>query len=155
VLFPPASAPTAHQIEGIAGGGQYADWYPFEHTPGNIYDKANADVATDQWDRYQQNFQLAASIAVKTVRTSVAWEKVEPAEGAIQRECDSALSGRVHLHAELRDPTHDHAPAWNRTAMVPEPADGRHQIRHVVCSSIESCSRPRQRPSPTFPAPRK
>lgn len=75
------TAISAHQVEGLSGGGQYSDWYPFEHTPGNIYDNANADVATDQWDRYQQDFQLADSIAVKTIRTSVAWEKVEPAEG--------------------------------------------------------------------------
>ena len=41
------AAMSAHQIEGLTRGGQNADWYPFEHTPGNIYGNQNADIATD------------------------------------------------------------------------------------------------------------
>jgi Glycosyl hydrolase family 1 len=58
--YPPTflwgAAMSAHQVEGLTGGGQNADWYPFEHTPGNIYGDANADVATDHWNRYQSDF---------------------------------------------------------------------------------------------------
>jgi beta-glucosidase/6-phospho-beta-glucosidase/beta-galactosidase len=80
------AAMSAHQIEGLTGGGQNADWYPFEHTPGNIYDNQNADIATDHWHRYPGDFQLASGIGLNTMRTSLAWEKVEPAEGQFNQE---------------------------------------------------------------------
>lgn len=88
--YPPGflwgAAMSAHQVEGLSGGGQNVDWYPFEHTPGNIYDSQNADVATDHWDRYQGDFQLASKIGLNTIRTSLAWEKVEPAEGQFNQD---------------------------------------------------------------------
>jgi beta-glucosidase len=77
---------SAHQVEGLTDGGQNADWYPFEHTPGNIYDNQNADIATDHWHRYPGDFQLASGIGLNTIRTSLAWEKVEPAEGQFNQE---------------------------------------------------------------------
>jgi beta-glucosidase len=80
------AAMSAHQVEGLTGGGQNADWYPFEHTPGNIYGNQNADVATDLWDRYPGDFQLASGIGLNTIRTSLAWEKIEPAEGQFNHE---------------------------------------------------------------------
>src|SRR4051812_20025436 len=65
------TAMSAHQVEGLAGGGENADWYPFEHTPGHTYNNDTADIATDHWRRYQQDFQLGASLGLNTIRTSV------------------------------------------------------------------------------------
>lgn len=83
--YPPTflwgTALSAHQVEGKTGGGENADWYPFEHTPGKIYNNDTADLATDHWNRYPGDLQLAAAIGVNTIRTSVAWEKIEPAAG--------------------------------------------------------------------------
>src|SRR5437763_113393 len=74
------AATSAHQVEGILGGGQNSDWYLFEHTPGNILNGDNADVATNHWERYSEDFGYAAAMGLKTVRTSVSWEKIEPTE---------------------------------------------------------------------------
>jgi beta-glucosidase len=80
------TAMAAHQVEGLTGGGENADWYPFEHTPGHIYNNDTADIATDHWNRYEEDFQLAAALGVNTIRTSVAWEKIEPLEGQFSEE---------------------------------------------------------------------
>ena len=80
------AAMSAHQVEGLTGGGENADWFPFEHTPGRIYGNANADVATDHWRRYPGDFQLASGIGLNTIRTSLAWEKVEPSEGTFDHD---------------------------------------------------------------------
>jgi beta-glucosidase len=80
------TAMSAHQVEGKTGGGENADWYPFEHTPGHIRNGSNADVATNHWDLYPIDFQLASSLGINTIRTSVAWEKIEPAPGQFSDE---------------------------------------------------------------------
>ena len=38
------AAMSAHQVEGLTGGGENADWYPFEHTPDHIYGNQNAEL---------------------------------------------------------------------------------------------------------------
>src|SRR3954470_14194868 len=80
------TAMAAHQVEGLTGGGENADWYPFEHTPGHIYNNDTADIATDHWNRYEEDFRLASALGVNTIRTSVAWEKIEPLEGQFSEE---------------------------------------------------------------------
>jgi beta-glucosidase len=80
------TALSAHQVEGKTGGGENADWYPFERIPGKIYGDDTADIATDHWNRYPGDFQLAASIGVNTIRTSVAWEKIEPKAGKFSED---------------------------------------------------------------------
>ena len=77
---------SAHQVEGLTGGGENADWYTFEHTPGHTYHNDTADTATDHWKYYEKDFQFAAAMGVKTIRTSVAWEKIEPLEGQFSEE---------------------------------------------------------------------
>jgi beta-glucosidase len=72
------AAISAHQVEGVSGGGEKSDWYEFEHTPGNILNGDTADVATDHWHRYSEDFEIARDLGLNTIRTSIAWEKVEP-----------------------------------------------------------------------------
>lgn len=91
------TAISAHQVEGLTGGGQNADWYPFEHTPGRIRNGDTADVATDHWQRYDTDLKLASAMATNTLRTSVAWEKIEPAPGVYSTEVIN------HYRAELTE----------------------------------------------------
>ena len=96
---------SAHQTEGVAGGGENSDWYRFEHSvlggKPTIANGDTADVAVDDWDRYDSDFALASQLGVDTLRISLAWEKIEPAEGqfndaAIQHYRDVLTSMRAH-----------------------------------------------------------
>ena len=81
------TAMSAHQVEGLTGGGENADWYPFEHSDHSSHTHGDtADIATDHWNRYPTDFQLASTLGVNTIRTSVAWEKIEPAPGQFSEE---------------------------------------------------------------------
>lgn len=102
------AAISAHQTEGATGGAEAGDWWAFEHgfDPTSaalkplgrkpIARNENADIAVDHWHRYDEDFALAAALGLKSVRISIAWEKVEPEPGRFSRE---ALS---HYRAVLR-----------------------------------------------------
>lgn len=78
---------SAHQTEGKAGGGENSDWYAFEHqNPSPIIGGDTADVADDFWNRYESDIELAAKLGINTIRTSVAWEKIEPTQGTFNKE---------------------------------------------------------------------
>jgi beta-glucosidase len=73
---------SAHQAEGMEGGGEYGDWWSFEHrNPSPIGHGDTADRAVDHWNRYAEDLELSKSLGVDSVRISIAWEKVEPVEG--------------------------------------------------------------------------
>lgn len=72
------AAISAHQVEGKFDGGENGDWFRFEHMPGNVLNGDNADVATDHWHRFPEDFAIAKSLGLNSIRTSVAWEKIEP-----------------------------------------------------------------------------
>lgn len=69
---------SAHQTE---GGNDGSDWWDWEHTPGKIEGGQTTAVATDHYNRYPEDFALAASLGVSTVRFSVAWSRIEPENG--------------------------------------------------------------------------
>jgi beta-glucosidase len=76
------AAASAHQTEGLFGKGENSDWYAFEHRdPSPIRNHDTADVATDFWHRYDEDFALAQQMGLQSVRISFAWEKVEPQPG--------------------------------------------------------------------------
>lgn len=82
---------SAHQTEGsLAGGGNNSDWHDFEH--GRIGKKKNikngdtTDIAIDHWNRFAEDFQIAKNLGLQTLRTSVAWEKIEPQPGQFNSE---------------------------------------------------------------------
>ncbi|MBS1958288.1 MAG: family 1 glycosylhydrolase [Bdellovibrionales bacterium] len=66
----------AFQVE---GSPQDSDWYRFTHKAGAIKDGTNADVATDFWNRYEEDFKLAREMGANTFRISIAWERIQPA----------------------------------------------------------------------------
>src|SRR5690242_7993793 len=79
------TAMSAHQVEGQQGGGDNSDWYAFEHaTPCNIVNCETADIATDHWEKYSDDIDLAADLGTNTLRISIAWEKVEPSQNGFR-----------------------------------------------------------------------
>ena len=71
-------ANSAFQVEGAPAD---SDWYRFTHTRGAIKDGTNADVATDFWNRYDEDFALAQGLGANAFRMSLAWERIEPQRG--------------------------------------------------------------------------
>jgi beta-glucosidase len=80
------AAISAHQVEGSFGGGANSDWWLFEHVGNNILKGDTADIATDHWHRYPEDFAIAKALGLNTIRTSIAWEKIEPAAGVFSRD---------------------------------------------------------------------
>ncbi|KAG8074016.1 hypothetical protein GUJ93_ZPchr0006g42199 [Zizania palustris] len=77
-VFGTASA--AYQYEGAVkedGRGQTI-WDKFAHTFGKITDFSNADVAVDQYHRFEEDVQLMADMGMDAYRFSVAWARIYP-----------------------------------------------------------------------------
>lgn len=72
------SSTSAHQVE---GGNTKNDWYEWEKVPGHILDGNVSGQADDHYDRYEQDFDLAASLHQNAHRLSLEWSRIEPAEG--------------------------------------------------------------------------
>jgi beta-glucosidase len=81
---------SAHQTEGLAGGGEHGDWYRFEHEARDgrptISGGDTADRATDFWNRHREDLREAQAIGLGSLRTSIAWEKVNPAPGVFRAD---------------------------------------------------------------------
>ncbi|KAK3150857.1 hypothetical protein QOZ80_3AG0238660 [Eleusine coracana subsp. coracana] len=74
------TASSAYQHEGAAkadGRGQTI-WDKFAHTFGKIVDFSNADVAVDQYHRYEEDIQLMADMGMDAYRFSIAWSRILP-----------------------------------------------------------------------------
>ncbi|VAH95270.1 unnamed protein product [Triticum turgidum subsp. durum] len=83
------TATSAFQVEGAAtaGGRGPSIWDPFVHTPGNIADNANADVATDEYHRYKEDVDLLKSLNFDAYRFSISWSRIFPdGEGKVNKE---------------------------------------------------------------------
>ncbi len=76
------AALSAHQTEGAFEGGENGDWWEYEHSHENgvspIAGGDTADFAVDHWHRYSEDYEIAQKLGLNTLRTSVAWEKIEP-----------------------------------------------------------------------------
>ncbi len=81
------AAYSAHQTEGIQGGGANSDWYAFEHAESSpIKNGDTADRAIDHWNRYSDDYEWAKNLGLTSLRTSLAWEKIEPMQGLFSQE---------------------------------------------------------------------
>lgn len=69
---------SAHQVE---GGNDRSDWWDWEHTPGKIARGETTQTATDHYHRYPEDFDLAQSLGLNSVRLSVSWSRIEPTPG--------------------------------------------------------------------------
>lgn len=68
---------SAHQFE---GGDVDSDWWHWEHT-GHTRTGETSDVATDFWNRYEEDLDRAAALGVNTFRFSVSWARLYPRPG--------------------------------------------------------------------------
>ena len=121
-------ATSSYQIEGAwnEDGKGASIWDTFAHTPGNIENDENGDVANDHYHRYEEDVALMKSIGADAYRFSVAWPRIFP-EGTGQpnpkgldfynRLVDELLAAGIEpfvtlYHWDLPQALHDEYGGW-------------------------------------------
>ncbi|PON79659.1 Glycoside hydrolase [Parasponia andersonii] len=74
------TASSAFQYEGAVkeDGRGPSVWDTFSHTFGKIIDGSNADVAVDQYHRYDEDVQLMKNMGMDAYRFSISWSRIFP-----------------------------------------------------------------------------
>ncbi|MGZ7078738.1 MAG: GH1 family beta-glucosidase [Thermoanaerobaculia bacterium] len=74
------AATSAYQIEGspLADGAGASNWHRFSHTPGNVNNDENGDVACDHYRRYRDDVALMGELGLNAYRFSISWSRVLP-----------------------------------------------------------------------------
>jgi beta-glucosidase len=98
--FPPGflwgTSTSAHQVE---GGNRLNDWWRFEHRPGSIADGTISGEACRHYERFDDDFALAAGDGHNAHRLSLEWSRIEPVRDRI----DAAAVAHYHdVLASLR-----------------------------------------------------
>lgn len=73
-------ATSSYQIEGAwnEDGKGLSIWDTYAHTPGNIKNDENGDVANDHYHRYKEDVALMRDIGANAYRFSIAWPRIFP-----------------------------------------------------------------------------
>jgi len=87
---------SAHQVE---GGNRWNDWWRFERHPGAIADGSVSGEACRHYERFDQDFALAAADHHRMHRLSIEWSRIEPERGRI---ADEAVAHYHQVFASLR-----------------------------------------------------
>lgn len=74
------AATASYQIEGAAltNGRGECIWQRFSHTPGNVLNDDNGDVACDHYHRYADDVALMRDLGLRAYRFSTSWPRVIP-----------------------------------------------------------------------------
>ncbi|CAN0896450.1 Beta-glucosidase 40 [Linum grandiflorum] len=74
------TASSAFQYEGAvkADGRGPSIWDTYSHTFGKILDFSNADVAVDQYHRFNEDIQLMKGMGLDAYRFSISWTRIYP-----------------------------------------------------------------------------
>lgn len=74
------TASSAFQYEGAVkeDGRGPSVWDTFAHTFGKIIDGSNANVAVDQYHRYEEDVQLMKDLGMDAYRFSISWSRIFP-----------------------------------------------------------------------------
>jgi len=72
------AATSAHQVE---GGNTLNDWWRFEQQPGAIVGGRGSGEACQHYERYEDDFALAAADGHNAHRLSLEWSRLEPRPG--------------------------------------------------------------------------
>lgn len=73
------AAVASHSVE---GGNFSNDWWAWEQRPGRIAHDASSKTASEHFERFKQDFELAASFGHKAVLLNLEWSRIEPEQGA-------------------------------------------------------------------------
>ncbi|MEK7331269.1 MAG: family 1 glycosylhydrolase [Candidatus Eisenbacteria bacterium] len=84
------AATSAHQVE---GGNRFNDWWRFEQQPGSIADGTMSGDACRHYQRFDEDFALAAGDGHNAHRLSLEWSRIEPARGRFD------ATAVAHYHA--------------------------------------------------------
>lgn len=90
------SASASFQVEGSPADSDWKDW---THQPGKIVDGTNADMATDFWNRFEEDFKISKSLGLNSYRLSIAWERIFPEENKVD---EVALEKYVQIINKMR-----------------------------------------------------
>lgn len=71
------AATSSHQIE---GNNHHNDWWAWEQL-GKIEGKIISGKATDHWNRFKEDLELAKVLGLNSYRFSIEWSRIEPEEG--------------------------------------------------------------------------
>ncbi len=105
------AATSSHQVE---GDNIYNDWWAWEQA-GHV--NFSSGKACDQYNRYEQDFDLAVSMGHKAHRFSIEWSRIEPRQGewneeAIQHYVDVVEALRARNLEPIVSLHHFTNPQW-------------------------------------------
>jgi len=91
------SASAAYQIEGAcdADGKGCSVWDWWAHEPGRTYDGTNGDIATDHYNRYEEDIDLMSEMGLQTYRFSISWSRILPEGRGIPNEKGIAFYNKI------------------------------------------------------------
>ncbi|MEV5834860.1 GH1 family beta-glucosidase [Nocardia sp. NPDC052112] len=71
---------SAESVEGAIteDGRGPSIWDTFSHTPGKTVNGDTGDVACDEYRRYEQHFDLMATLGLRAYRFSISWSRIMP-----------------------------------------------------------------------------